>query len=97
MELDEVTRRPAGFRAQCRPRLLPLRERDPTLALSLSRQRHADLVAEAHQEQLVEEALDYAASRMQPREHTARGRDGSRRTAVLTGLWRTMGFAVGKL
>ena len=68
---------------------------DPTLGLSLSRQRNADLIAEAHQQQLVQEALDYAPRRTQPPEQAARGRVASRRTGlVLASLLRTMSFAV---
>src|ERR1700716_3231159 len=68
---------------------------DPTLGLSLSRQRHADLIAEAHQQQLAQEALGYAPRRTQPPEQAARGRVASRRTGrVLASLWRTMSFAV---
>src|SRR5438132_13437902 len=68
---------------------------DPTLGLSLSRQRHADLIAEAHQQQLVQEALDYAPRRTPQPEQAARGRVASRRTGlVLATLLRTMSFAV---
>ena len=68
---------------------------DPTLGLSLSRQRHADLIAEVHHQQLVQEALDYAPRRTQTLEQAARGRVASRRTGlVLASLWRTMSFAV---
>jgi hypothetical protein len=68
---------------------------DPTLGFSLSRQRHADLIEEAQQQQLVEEALDYAQRRTQPPEQAARGRVASRPTGlVLARLWRTMSFAV---
>ena len=71
---------------------------DPTLGLSLSRQRHADLIAEAHQEQLVQEALNYAASGTQPPEQAARRRAASRRTGLaLSSLLRTMSFAVREL
>ena len=68
---------------------------DPTLGLSLSRQRYADLIAEAHQQQLVQEALDCAPRRTPRPEQAARGRVASRRTGlVLASLLRTMSFAV---
>ena len=72
---------------------------DPTLGLSLNRQRHADLIAEAHQEQLVQEALYYAASRTQhPPEQAARRPAASRRPGLaLASLLRTMSFAVREL
>jgi dihydroorotase len=68
---------------------------DPVLALSLSRQRHADLLAEVQHEEVVRAARHYAASAAQPAQRAVRRRTASRRTAmVLASLWRTMSVAV---
>lgn len=68
---------------------------DPVLALSLTRQRHADLLAEVQQQEVVREAQRYAASHAQPPERAIRRRSASWRTGVvLASLWRTMSLAV---
>ena len=66
---------------------------DPTLSLSLSRMRHADLVADVHQQHLIRQALDYAASRTRLPMPAARGGVSQRTGRVLSSLWRTMSFA----
>jgi hypothetical protein len=67
---------------------------DPTLSLALNRQRHADLIAEAQQQHRIEQALDAAAGRARPRVPATRPDLARRPGRVLTGLWRTLSFAL---
>jgi hypothetical protein len=66
---------------------------DPTLSLSFIRMRHADLVAEVHQQHLIRQAMDYAASRRRLPMPAARGGVSRRTGRVLASVWRTMSFA----
>lgn len=47
---------------------------DPILVLSISQQRHADLIADVRHDRLVRAALRYAAARTLPPQEMTRGR-----------------------
>jgi hypothetical protein len=64
---------------------------DPTLSLQLNRQRHADLIAEAQHEELVQAALDYSMTHVPSHVKITQGRLSRGTAFVLTGLRHSLG------
>ena len=63
---------------------------DPTLSLELNRRRHADLIAEAQHEELVQAALEYSTALVPSRVDANRGRlsrAGARQLATFILTW----------